>query len=159
VMGTDGIRQAFETGKGRIILRSKYHREGNNLIIDEIPYEIVKQDLVKKIGDFVDNNQQVGIREVRDETDRTGLRIVIEINDDFDFDVARKMLLKNTPLQISYNYNNVVIVDKQPKLLGLIDLLKAYLNHISNVFERKTKFDLTKAEKRLEIVEGLIKAV
>ncbi|KAJ3615613.1 hypothetical protein Zmor_016281 [Zophobas morio] len=159
VMGVEGINQAFETGKGKIILRSKYHREGNNLVIDEIPYDVIKQDLVKKIGDFVDTNPGAGVREVRDETDRTGLRIVLEINDDSDFETVRKLLLKNTPLQISYNYNNVVIVDKQPKLLGLIDLLKAYLAHVSEVFLRKTKFDLDKSEKRLEIVDGLIKAV
>jgi topoisomerase-4 subunit A len=159
IMGREGIRQAFETGKGRIILRSKYHRENNNLIIDEIPYEVIKQDLVKKIGDFVDNNPQVGVREIRDETDRTGLRIVIEINDDVDFEIARKMLLKNTPLQVSYNYNNVVIVDKQPKLLGIQSLLNAYLAHVSDVYMKKTKFEFDKSEKRLEIVEGLIKAV
>jgi topoisomerase-4 subunit A len=84
---------------------------------------------------------------------------VIEINDDVDFEIARKMLLKNTPLQVSYNYNNVVIVDKQPKLLGIQSLLNAYLAHVSDVYMKKTKFEFDKSEKRLEIVEGLIKAV
>ncbi|WP_339020282.1 DNA topoisomerase IV subunit A [Spiroplasma endosymbiont of Atherix ibis] len=159
VMGQEGIESAFETGKGRVILQSKMHREEDNIIIDEIPYEIVKQDLVRKIGDVVDANTQIEAREVRDETDRTGLRIVIELSPKADYEVTRKFLLKNTPLQISYNYNNVVIVDKQPKQLGIIPIINAYIKHYKEVFTRKTQYDLDKAEKRLEIIDGLIKAI
>ncbi|QHX36634.1 DNA topoisomerase IV subunit A [Spiroplasma sp. BIUS-1] len=159
VMGQEGIESAFETGKGRVILQSKMHREENNIVIDEIPYEVVKQDLVRKIGDVVDANPQIEVKEVRDETDRTGLRIVIELSPKADYEITRKFLLKNTPLQISYNYNNVVIVDKQPKQLGIIPMIEAYIKHYKEVFSRKTQFDLDKASKRLEIIDGLIKAI
>lgn len=159
VMGKEGILNAFETGKGRIILQSKMHQEENAIVIDEIPYEIVKQDLVRKIGDVVDANPQIEVKEVRDETDRTGLRIVIELSPKADYELTRKFLLKNTPLQVSYNYNNVVIVDKQPKQLGIIGILNTYIKHYQEVFTRKTQFDLNKAKKRLEIIEGLIKAI
>ncbi|AGR41120.1 DNA topoisomerase IV subunit A [Spiroplasma taiwanense] len=159
LMGQEGIEFAFETGKGRVILQSKMHKEENKIVIDEIPYEVVKQDLIRKIGDVIDANQQIEVKEVRDETDRTGLRIVIELSEKADYDLTRKFLLKNTPLQISYNYNNVVIVDKQPKQLGIISILKAYISHYKDVFTKKTKFDLDKAEKRLEIIDGLIKAI
>ncbi|AHI52855.1 DNA topoisomerase IV subunit A [Spiroplasma culicicola] len=159
VMSKEGIESAFETGKGRVIIQSKMHKEDNNIIIDEIPYETVKQDLVRKIGDVADANPQIEVKEVRDETDRTGLRIVIELSPKADYEITRKFLLKNTPLQISYNYNNVVIVDKQPKQLGIINILKAYIAHYQEVFSRKTKFDLEKAQKRNEIIEGLIKAI
>ncbi|WP_338985714.1 DNA topoisomerase IV subunit A [Spiroplasma endosymbiont of Diplazon laetatorius] len=159
VMGQEGIDSAFETGKGRVILQSKMHREENNIVIDEIPYEVVKQDLVRKIGDVVDANPQIEVKEVRDETDRSGLRIVIELSAKADYEVTRKFLLKNTPLQVSYNYNNVVIVDKQPKQLGIIPIITAYIKHYKEVFTRKTQFDLDKAAKRLEIIDGLIKAI
>ncbi|AOG60562.1 DNA topoisomerase IV subunit A [Spiroplasma helicoides] len=159
VMSKEGIQNAFETGKGRVILQSKMHKEDNNIVIDEIPYEIVKQDLVRKIGEAADSNNSIDIKEVRDETDRTGLRIVVELSEKADYEITRKFLLKNTPLQVSYNYNNVVIVDKQPKQLGLINILKAYIVHYQEVFTRKTQFDLDKSKKRLEIIDGLIKAI
>ncbi|ATZ18727.1 DNA topoisomerase IV subunit A [Williamsoniiplasma somnilux] len=159
VQGMDGIREAFGTGKGKVIINSKWHEEHGNIIIDEIPYEVVKQDLVRKIGDVVDANPGLGIREVRDETDRTGLRIAIELSDKANVEIVRKFLFKSTPLSVSYNYNNVVIVDKQPKQLGIIDILKAYINHYKDVFTKRSQFDLNKAEKRLEIVEGLIKVM
>ncbi|QHX35898.1 topoisomerase IV subunit A [Spiroplasma sp. TIUS-1] len=159
VMGKEGILEALATGRGRVVIQSKTHIEDGNIIITEIPYEIVKQDLVKKIGEAIEDNPQMEIKDIRDETDRNGLRIVIELNKDANVEIARKWLLKNTPLQVGYNYNNVVIVDKRPQLLGMIDILKAYINHLGEVFLRKTKFDLVKAEKRLEIVKGLVKAV
>ncbi|WP_339023216.1 DNA topoisomerase IV subunit A [Spiroplasma endosymbiont of Crioceris asparagi] len=158
-MGKAAILESLKTGRGKIILQSKIHIEDQNIIIDEIPYEIVKQDLVRKIGEAIDNNPQMEIKDIRDETDRNGLRIVIELSKKANIDVVRKWLLKNTPLQVSYNYNNVVIVDKRPKLLGTIEIIKAYIKHLKEVFLKKTRFDLAKAEKRLEIVKGLIKAV
>lgn len=159
VQGRNGIKDAFQTGKGKVIINSKWREEHNNIIIDEIPYEVVKQDLVKKIGDVIDANPGLGILEVRDETDRNGLRISIDLSDKANLDTVRKFLFKSTPLSVSYNYNNVAIVDLQPKQLGIIDLIQAYINHYKQVFTFKTQFDLNKAEKRLEIVLGLIKAM
>ncbi|PPE05643.1 DNA topoisomerase IV subunit A [Mesoplasma corruscae] len=159
VQGRNGIKDAFETGKGKVIINSKWHEEKNNIIIDEIPYEVVKQDLVKKIGDVIDANPGLGILEVRDETDRNGLRIAIDLSDKANIDTVRKFLFKSTPLSVSYNYNNVAIVDLQPKQLNIVALLQAYINHYKQVFTYKTQFDLNKAEKRLEIVLGLIKAM
>ncbi|AKU79633.1 DNA topoisomerase IV subunit A [Spiroplasma turonicum] len=158
-MGREGIESAFLTGKGRVIIQSRITREDDKIVIDQIPYEVVKQDLVRKIGEVVELNPQLDVKEVRDETDRDGLRIVVELNPDADYELIRKFLLKNTALQVSYNYNNVVIVDKQPKQLGLIDIIKAYIKHYKDVFLKKTKFDLDKSEKRLEIIEGLVKAI
>ncbi|ATZ17999.1 DNA topoisomerase IV subunit A [Mesoplasma melaleucae] len=159
VQGRNGIKDAFMTGKGKVIVSSKWHEENNNIIIDEIPYEVVKQDLVKKIGDVIDANPGLGILEVRDETDRNGLRIAIDLSDKANLDTVRKFLFKLTPLSISYNYNNVAIVNLQPKQLGIIDLILAYIAHYKEVFTFRTQFDLNKAEKRLEIILGLIKAM
>ncbi|WP_342268432.1 DNA topoisomerase IV subunit A [Spiroplasma endosymbiont of Aspidapion aeneum] len=158
-MGREGIESAFRTGKGRVIVQSKVHHEDGMLVIDEIPYEVVKQDLVRKIGDVVEANPSLRIKEVRDETDRTGMRIVIELENNEDYDTVRKFLFKNTSLQISYNYNNVVIVDKRPQLLGIVPILRAYLNHYIDVLLKRTKYDLEKAKKRLEIIAGLVKAI
>ncbi|AME12756.1 DNA topoisomerase IV, A subunit [Mycoplasma mycoides subsp. mycoides] len=159
IQNKQGIREAFLTGKGKVIISSKWHQEKNNIVIDEIPYEVVKQDLVKKIGDVIDNNPNLGIKEIRDETDRKGLRIVIELNEKANLETVRKFLFKSTWLSVSYNYNNIIIVDKQPKQLGLIDIIKAYISHYKEVFIKRTEFNLNKANLRLEIVNGLIKAL
>lgn len=159
IQGCNGIRDAFAIGRGKLILNSKYKFEGNNLIIEEIPYEVVKQDLVRKIGEVIDSHPNLGIGEVRDETDRSGLRIVIEFSAKANKDLLRKFLFKNTPLSISYNYNNVVIVNKQPKLLGLIPILEAYIAHYRQVLTNKSIYELNEAQRRLEIVLGFIKMV
>lgn len=159
IQNKEGIKDAFLTGKGKVVISSKWHQEKNDIVIDEIPYEVVKQDLVRKIGDVIDSNFALGIKEVRDETDRKGLRIVIQLNEKANLETVRKYLFKNTPLSISYNYNNIVIVDKQPKQLGLIDIIKAYITHYKQVFTKRTQFNLNKANNRLEIVLGLIKAL
>ncbi|ADR23894.1 DNA topoisomerase IV, A subunit [Mycoplasma leachii PG50] len=159
IQNKQGIREAFLTGKGKVIISSKWHQEKNNIVIDEIPYEVVKQDLVKKIGDVIDNNPNLGIKEIRDETDRKGLRIVIELNEKANLETVRKFLFKSTWLSVSYNYNNIIIVDKQPKQLGLIDIIKAYISHYKEVFIKRTQFNLNKANLRLEIVNGLIKTL
>ncbi|AJM71838.1 DNA topoisomerase IV subunit A [Mycoplasma yeatsii] len=159
IQNKEGIKDAFLTGKGKVIISSKWHQENNDIVIDEIPYEVVKQDLVRKIGDVIDSNSGLGIKEVRDETDRKGLRIVIQLNEKANLETVRKYLFKNTPLSVSYNYNNIVIVDKQPKQLGLIEIIKAYITHYKQVFIRRTQFNLNKANNRLEIVNGLIKAL
>lgn len=110
IQNKEGIKDAFLTGKGKVIISSKWHQEKNDIVIDEIPYEVIKQDLVRKIGDVIDSNSALGIKEVRDETDRKGLRIVIQLNEKANLETVRKYLFKNTPLSISYNYNNIVIV-------------------------------------------------
>ncbi|WP_434341938.1 DNA topoisomerase IV subunit A [Mycoplasma putrefaciens] len=159
VQSKEGIYEAFTTGKGKVIISSKWHQEDNNIVIDEIPYEVVKQDLVRKIGEVIDSNSGLGIKEIRDETDRKGLRIVIQLDEKANLETVRKFLFKNTSLSVSYNYNNIIIVDKQPKQLGIIEIIKAYIAHYKQVFIKRTEFDLNKANNRLEIVNGLIKAL
>ncbi|WP_368486604.1 DNA topoisomerase IV subunit A [Spiroplasma sp. DGKH1] len=159
IQGKTGILDAYRTGRGKIIIRSKIENEDNNIVITEIPYEVVKQDLVKKIDDIKYNEPGLNIKEVRDETDRTGLRIVVELAKQANYDTVRKYLLKNTNLQVSYNFNVVAIANKQPKLLGLKELIDYYITHQKEVITNRSKFELAKAQKRAEIVEGLIKAV
>ncbi|AGM26147.1 DNA topoisomerase IV subunit A [Spiroplasma syrphidicola EA-1] len=159
VQGKQGIIDAYQTGKGKIIIRSKITNENNNLVITEIPYEVVKQDLVKKIDDIKYNEPGLNIKEVRDETDRTGLRIVIELSKQANYETVRKYLLKNTNLQVSYNFNIVGIANKQPKLLGLKEILGYYVAHQQEIVTNRSKFELAKATKRSEIVDGLIKTV
>jgi len=155
----DGVSDAFKTGKGKLVINSKWHEEPNKLVIDEIPYEVIKQDLVRKIGEVSDNNTGLGIKNIVDESDKTGLRVVIELGPKSNLETVRKFLFKNTPLSISYNYNNVVIINKQPKQVGLIDILKAYIDHYVDVYTKRTKYDLGKAKNRLEIIDGLVKAM
>ena len=159
IQGKKGILDAYCTGRGKIIIRSKIENEDNNIVITEIPYEVVKQDLVKKIDDIKYNEPGLNIKEVRDETDRTGLRIVVELAKQANYDTVRKYLLKNTNLQVSYNFNVVAIANKQPKLLGLKELIDYYIAHQKEVITNRSKFELAKSQKRAEIVEGLIKAV
>ena len=163
VQGIDGIRQAFESGKGRIIIRSKVSIEETKsikqLIVHEIPYEVVKSTLVKKIDDIRLNKKIDGILDVRDESDRNGLRIVIDIKKDAPAKTILNYLYKNTDLQISYNYNVIAIVDKCPVQLGLAGMLDAFIAHRRDVVIRRSRYDLDKKEKRCHVLEGLIKAV
>lgn len=159
IQGKNGILEAYKIGKGKIIIRSKILYENNSLIITEIPYEVVKQDLVKKIDDIKYNEPGLNIKEVRDETDRGGLRIVIELGKQANFEIVRKFLLKNTNLQISYNFNMVGIAKKQPHQLGLKEILAYYVEHQQEVVANRSKFELSRAQKRLEIVVGLIKTI
>src|SRR5699024_71999 len=133
VQGIEGIQQAYETGKGRIIVRARAKTEklrGNReqIIINEIPYDVNKANLVRKIDELSVERKVEGIAEVRDETDRTGLRIVIELRKDADSEGILNYLYKNTDLQISYNFNMVAIQDKTPKLLSLPEILDAYIS-------------------------------
>ena len=164
VQGTDGIKKAFETGKGRFIIRGNAWIEtlrGNReqIVIDEIPFEVNKSNMVRKIDELNLDRKVEGITEVRDETDRTGLRIVIELRKDADSNGILNYLYKNTDLQVTYHYNMVAIQDKTPKLLSLSSILDAYITHQKDVITRQTVFDLTKAKDRSHIVEGLIKAI
>lgn len=159
IQGIDGINEAYKNGKGKIIIRSTLTIENNSIVVSQIPYEVVKQDLVKKIDDIHYNEPVLAIKEVRDETDRTGLRIVIELHNNANIETVRKYLFKNTNLQVSYNFNMIGIDQKQPKLLNLLNLIDAYITHQKEVTIKRSRYDLKKAEKRLEIIDGLIKAI
>ncbi|EOB8814112.1 DNA topoisomerase IV subunit A [Staphylococcus aureus] len=164
IQGIDGIKKAYESGKGRIIVRSKVEEETlrngrKQLIITEIPYEVNKSSLVKRIDELRADKKVDGIIEVRDETDRTGLRIAIELKKDVNSESIKNYLYKNSDLQISYNFNMVAISDGRPKLMGIRQIIDSYLNHQIEVVANRTKFELDNAEKRMHIVEGLIKAL
>ncbi|PZK58428.1 DNA topoisomerase IV subunit A [Staphylococcus aureus] len=164
IQGIDGIKKAYESGKGRIIVRSKVEEETlrngrKKLIITEIPYEVNKSSLVKRIDELRADKKVDGIVEVRDETDRTGLRIAIELKKDVNSESIKNYLYKNSDLQISYNFNMVAISDGRPKLMGIRQIIDSYLNHKIEVVANRTKFELDNAEKRMHIVEGLIKAL
>lgn len=164
IQGIGGIKKAYESGKGRIIVRSKVEEETlrngrKQLIITEIPYEVNKGSLVKRIDELRADKKVDGIVEVRDETDRTGLRIAIELKKDVNSESIKNYLYKNSDLQISYNFNMVAISDGRPKLMGIRQIIDSYLNHQIEVVANRTKFELDNAEKRMHIVEGLIKAL
>ena len=164
IQGIDGIKKAYETGRGKIIIRGKAKVEdvrGNRqqIVIDEIPYEVNKANMVRKMDELRIDRKVEGIAEIRDETDRTGLRVVIELKKDADSDGILHYFYKNTDLQVTYNFNMVAIQDKTPKLLSLPGMLDAYIAHQKEVITRQTTFDLKKAKDRAHIVEGLIKAI
>ena len=160
IEGIDGIKQAYETGKGRIFIKSKleFNKKTNQIIITEIPFEVNKALLVKKIDDIRLDKKIDGIVEVRDESDKD-IRIVIDLKKTAREDVVINYLLKNTDLQISYNFNMVTIVNRRPKLIGLKGALDAFINHQKEVVTRRTKFDLQHAKERYHIVEGLVKCI
>ena len=164
IQGIDGIKKAYETGKGKIIIRSKTDIEEvrggkKQIVITEIPYEVNKANMVKKMDEFRLDRKVEGMSEVRDETDRTGLRIVIELKKEADAEGVLNFLYKNSDLQVAYNFNMVAIHNKRPKQLGLRELLDAYIGHQKEVVTRRTQFDLNKAKERQHIVEGLMKAL
>ncbi|NHC41300.1 DNA topoisomerase IV subunit A [Bacillus sp. MM2020_1] len=164
IQGVAGIKKAYETGKGKIIVRSKAEIEEvrggkQQIVITEIPYEINKANLVKKMDEFRLDRKVEGISEIRDETDRTGLRIVIDLKKDADAEGVLNYLYKNSDLQITYNFNMVAIHKKRPKLMGLREMLDAYIEHQKEVVTRRSQFDLNKAKERQHIVEGLMKAL
>lgn len=158
-IGKDGIRQAYETGRGKIFIRSKLTVEKNKIIITEIPYEVNKQLLVKKIDEIRIDKKIDGIVEVRDESDKDGLQITIDLKKDANSKNILNYLYKNTELQISYNYNMIAIVNRRPMQLGLIPILDAYIDHQKEVVTKRSKYDLGHAKSRYHIVEGLIKAI
>lgn len=164
VQGKSGIKKAFETGKGRFVIRGKAEVEKmrggrEQIVIDEIPFEVNKANMVRKMDELNLDRKVEGISEVRDESDRTGLRIVIELKKNADANGILNYLYKNTDLQVTYNYNMVAIQDKTPKILPLKSIISAYIEHQKDVVIRQTKFDLNKAKVRSHIVEGLIKAI
>ncbi|QPS71487.1 DNA topoisomerase IV subunit A [Lactococcus garvieae] len=164
IQGRSEIKRAYETGKGRIAVRSKVEIEKlkggrEQLIVTEIPYEINKATLVKRIDDVRVNAKVPGISEVRDESDREGLRIAIELKKEANSQLVLNYLYKNTDLQINYNFNMVAIDNMTPRQVGVLPVLRAYIAHRQDVIVKRSKFDLSKAEKRLHLVEGLIRMV
>lgn len=164
IQGADEIKKAYETGKGRVVVRSRTEIEElkggkQQIIVTEIPYEVNKAVLVKKIDDVRVNNKVPGIVEVRDESDRTGLRIAIELKKEADSQTILNYLLKYTDLQVNYNFNMVAIDHFTPRQVGLQKILSSYISHRKDIIIERSKFDKTKAEKRLHIVEGLIRVL
>ena len=164
LQGLDGIKQAYQTGRGRSILRAKTEIEAirggkEQIVITEIPYEVNKSLLVKRIDELRLLKKVEGLAEVRDESDREGLRIVVELKKNANAQGILNYLFKNTDLQISYNFNMVAINNKRPEHVGLKTILEAYIKHQREVTSKRTQYDLTKAKKRQHIVAGLIKAL
>ncbi|MDF0727986.1 DNA topoisomerase IV subunit A [Cytobacillus sp. S13-E01] len=164
IQGVDGIRKAFETGKGKIIIRGQAEIEEvrggkQQIVVTEIPFEVNKANLVKKIDEFRLDRKLEGISEVRDETDRTGLRIVIDLKKDADAKGVLNYLYKNSDLQVTYNFNMVAIYNKRPTLMGVHQFLDAYIGHQKEVITNRSNYDLEKARERHHVVEGLIKAL
>jgi topoisomerase IV subunit A len=163
VEGALGIKDAYKTGRGKVIIRSKVIFERNKgkdqIIITEIPYEVNKALLVRKIDEIRIDKKIEGIQEVRDESDRNGLRIAIDVKKEADKDLILNYLYKNTEMQIAYNFNMVAIVNRRPMTLGLIEILDAYIHHQKEVIIREKQFDLDFFKNRLHLHEGLIKAI
>ncbi|MDF2556562.1 MAG: parC [Bacillales bacterium] len=164
IQGVDGIKKAYETGKGKIIIRALTEIETlkggkEQIAITELPYDVNKANLVKRIDDIRAEKKIEGIAEVRDETDRTGLRIVIELKKEADSKLILNYLLKNTDLQVAYNFNMVAINNRRPEQMSLPALLDAYIHHRREVVTKRSRHELDKAKERSHIVEGLIKAL
>ena len=163
VQGKAGLRQAYETGRGKIFVRARATIEAEKgdpkIIITEIPYEVNKSALLRKMSEAIVAKNVDGVKLIRDDTDRHGLRIVIEVRKDANPENILNFLYKTTDLQISYNYNVVAINKARPMLMGLADILDAYIQHQRDVMTNKCNFELEKSEKRLEIVDGLVAMV
>ena len=163
VEGKNGIIDAFTTGRGKVIVRSKTRfvkeKGREQIIVDEIPFDVNKAMLVAKIDGLRIDKKIEGIAEVRDETDREGLRIAIDLKSGANKELILNFLFKNTDLQISYNYNMVSIVNRTPKTLGILEILDAYIAHYKDVVTRRTQFNLATYQKEYNIVSGLIKAI
>ena len=163
IEGSDEIRKAYETGKGKIVVKSKYEiveeRAKKSIVITEIPYEVNKALLVKKMNDIRIDKKIEGISDVRDETSRGELRIVIELKKDANTDLIINYLLKNTEMQITYSFNMIAILNRRPRQVGVLQILDAFINHRKEVITRRTKFDLDHARDRYHILLGLMKAI
>ena len=156
IVGRDGILEAYKTGKGRIILRGKVEIEGKRIVIREVPYLVNKAKLVENIAELVKNGKLEGVRTIRDESDREGIRVVIELkNEKFVKDVLRK-LYSLSNLQTTFSIINLALVNNEPKILNLKELIECYVNHRREVVRRRVKFELKKAEERLHIIEGFM---
>ena len=160
IYGVSGVREAYETGRGRIVMRAKTeiesHPTHDKIIVNEIPYNVNKKELIEKIASLVNEKKLDGISYINDETDREGMRIVIDVKRDANASVVLNKLFKMTELQSSFNVNNIALVHGRPRLLSLKDLIRLFVEHRHEVVIRRTKFDLRKAKERAHILEGLI---
>ena len=164
IYGLSGIRSAYETGKGKLRVRSKVHFEDmdngkTRIIVDEIPYQVNKAMLIMQIADRVKDKEIEGITDLRDESDRHGMRIVIELHKDAIPNVVLENLWRKTNMEITYGVINIALVDNKPSLLGLKELIVQYIKHRKSVVTRRTQFELDQAAKRFHILEGLMKAI
>ena len=164
IQGRQGIKDAFETGRGRIVIRSKTEIEVSDsgretIVVTEIPYMVNKREMIEKIAEMVESKKIEGIAYINDETTMKGVRIVIRLKKDANSNVVLNTLFKYTPLQSSFSVNNVALVNGRPRTLNLKDLIKYFVKHRHEVVVRRTKFDLEKAQKRAHILEGLLKAL
>lgn len=152
------MREAYETGRGRIVMRAKTeiesHPTHDKIIVNEIPYNVNKKELIEKIASLVNEKKLDGISYINDETDREGMRIVIDVKRDANASVVLNKLFKMTELQSSFNVNNIALVHGRPRLLSLKDLIRLFVEHRHEVVIRRTKFDLRKAKERAHILEA-----
>ena len=163
IYGYDGVREAFETGRGRIVLRAKAHIEEVNgrdcIIVSEIPYQVNKADMIKKTADLVDEKKLDGIADIRDESDRNGMRIVYVCKRDAVPNVVLNKLYKFTQLQSSFSVNNIALVNGRPMMLNLKDMIRHFVDHRHEVVVRRSKYELSEAQKRAHVLEGLLIAI
>ena len=163
IYGYEGVREAFETGRGRIVLRGETHFEEHNgherIIATSIPYQVNKAEMIKKTADLVNEKKLEGLADIRDESDRKGIRVVYELKRDANPDVVLNKLFLMTPLQSSFNVNNVALVNGRPYTLNLKQLIEHFVEHRHEVVMRRTRFELKKAEDRAHILEGLARAI
>ena len=163
IYGYDGVREAFETGRGRIVLRAKAHIEEVNgrdcIIVSEIPYQVNKADMIKKTADLVDEKKLDGIADIRDESDRNGLRIVYVCKREAVPNVVLNKLYKYTQLQSSFSVNNIALVNGRPMMLNLKDMIRHFVDHRHEVVVRRSKYELSEAQKRAHVLEGLLIAI
>ena len=163
IYGYDGVRQAFETGKGRVVIRAKARFEEEDgrdkIIVEEIPYMVNKADMIRKTAELVNDKKIEGISDIRDESDRKGMRIVYILKRDAIPNIVLNQLFKYTQLQSSFSVNNIALVNGRPMLLNLKDMIKYFVEHRHEVVVRRTQFELTQAEKRAHVLEGLLIAL
>jgi len=163
IYGIDGVIEAYKTGRGRVVIRGEAEFVENNnksqIIISSIPYQVNKSDLVQKIADLVESKKIDGITDIRDESDRDGIRVVIDLRRDANANVILNSLYKFSPLQSSFSINNIALVNGKPETLNLIQLIHYYVEHRHEVIIRRSKYELNEAEKRAHILQGLLKAL
>ena len=163
IYGMGGVREAFRTGRGRVVIRAKASIEEIDgrecIVVTEIPYQVNKSDMIKRTVDLINDKKIEGISAIRDESDRSGMRIVYVVKREAVSNVVLNTLYKNTALQTSFSVNNIALVDGRPKLLNLRDLIHYFVEHRHDVVTRRTQFELRKAEERAHILEGLIRTL
>ena len=163
IYGYDGVRDAFHTGRGRVVMRAKATIEEVNgrdcIIVNEIPYQVNKSEMIRKTADLVNDKKLEGISDIRDESDRNGMRIVYVLKRDAVPNIVLNKLFKYTQLQSSFSVNNIALVNGRPEMLNLKDMIHHFVNHRHDVVIRRTKYDLSQAEKRAHVLEGLLIAI